>query len=119
MKTMECKIVKQDESFFEHIEGKGQKLPLFGRGHQTWYRLVDGKDKLPDGKYWISRYTLVKSFMDGDERVYNECHIQDVEANQLLNGDVLVVDEDHIVADKRSKLFRNLKSPSYDWSGKI
>ena len=57
--------------------------------------------------------------MDGDERVYNECHIQDVEANQLLNGDVLVVDEDHIVADRRSKLFRNLKSPSYDWSGKI
>ncbi len=117
MKTMECKIVKQDKSFFDEDEKGFRSMPLFGRGHQTWYRLIDHID---DEDYCFGRYSITKSFIDDeDDRCYTDVPIQDKEANHILSGGVLTIDEDHIVADRRSKLYRNLKSPSYDWSGKI
>jgi hypothetical protein len=102
---MLCKIVKQDESFFEHIKGKGQKMPLFGRGEKTWYKLID---HIKDDDYCFDRYSIMKSFIDDDnDRCYTDVPIQDKEANHLINGHALVIDEDHIVLDKRTKAYRN------------
>jgi hypothetical protein len=102
---MLCKIVKQDQSFFDYVKGKGQKMPLFGRGDKTWYKLID---HIKDEDYCFSRYSITKSFIDDDnDRCYTDVPIQDKEANHLLNGHTLVVDEDHIVLDKRTKVYRN------------
>ena len=106
MKTMKCRIIKHDASFFDST-GKGQKMALFGSGPKTWYNLTDHeKDEDFEWKK-ICRYTITKSYIDFEnDRVHASAPIQDKEANQLLKGGVLVVDGDHLAADKRSKLYK-------------
>ena len=41
------------------------------------------------------------------------------EEGNLNDKELVEFVSDHIVADRRSKLYKDLKSPSYDWSGKI
>ena len=102
---MLCKIVKQDESFFEHIKGKGQKMPLFGRGEKTWYKLID---HIKDDDYCFDRYSITKSFIDDDnDRCYTDVPIQDKEANHILSGGTLTIDGDSIIADKRAKMYKD------------
>ena len=102
---MLCKIVKQDESFFEHIKGKGQKMPLFGRGEKTWYKLID---HIKDDDYCFDRYSIMKSFIDDDnDRCYTDVPIQDKEANHILTGGTLTIDGDSIIADKRAKMYKD------------
>ena len=97
---MLCKIVKQDESFFEPDEQGFRKMPVFGRGKETWYRLLDnGKSWQDDGK--LSRYSIKKSWIDEGERYYSGAPLQDKEAIHLIKGYQLVVDEDWIQLDKR------------------
>ena len=102
---MLCKIVKQDESWYEPNTEGWSKMPLFGRGTQTWYKLID---HIKDDNYCFDRYSITKSFIDDDnDRCYTDVPIQDKEANHLIKGHALVIDEDHIVLDKRTKAYRN------------
>ena len=102
---MLCKIVKQDESWYEANTEGWSKMPIFGRGKQTWYKLIDHSN---DENYCFDRYSITKSFVDDEnDRCYTDVPIQDKEANHLINGHALVIDEDHIVLDKRTKAYRN------------
>ena len=106
---MLCKILEQDESWYLPNKEGWSKMPLFGRGQQTWYKLVDhGLTWKEDGQF--SRYGIRKSFIgnDDNERYYASAPIQDKEAMHLINGNVLTVDGDSIELDKRTKIFRNM-----------
>ena len=99
---MKCIIKESDKSFFEPDEQGFRKMPMFGRGVQTWYRLKDnGHDWHENGEF--SRYSIKKSWVDEDdnERYYSGAPLCDTNAEHLLSGGRLVVDEDTIVLDKR------------------
>ena len=105
---MLCKIVKQDESWYEPNEVGWSKMPAFGRGESTWYRLIDnGLTWKEDGQ--ICRYGLRKSWIYKGEytRDYSSIPIQDHEAKHLLDGNVLGIDGDSIQLDRRTKAYRN------------
>ena len=102
---MLCKIVKQDESWYEPNTEGWSKMPLFGRGKQTWYKLID---HIKDDDYCFDRYSITKSFIDDDnDRCYTDVPIQDKEANHILTGGTLTIDGDSIIADKRAKMYKD------------
>ena len=112
---MKCNIVEKDTSFFEEDKDGFRKVPLFGRGLETWYRLVDnGDDWKENGQF--SRYSLKKSWLNDDnKREYASASIKVKEADWLIKGEILVVDEDHIIRDRRYKVIKKLQM-SRPWS---